>query len=81
MVAMTRKTMAGPCTALAVVKAIDSTGVSVTGKRVTIVGHSDIVGGHAKLAKACDRGIAALINELPEMLGLCQLLILGNRHF
>ncbi len=26
-------------------------------------------------------GIAALVNELPEMLGLGELLILGNRHF
>ena len=27
-------------------------------------GHGDIVGGHAKLAKACDQGIAALIKDL-----------------
>ena len=27
-------------------------------------GHDDIVGGHAKLAKACDQGIAALIRDL-----------------
>ena len=27
-------------------------------------GHDDIVGGHAKLAKACDQGIAALIHDL-----------------
>jgi len=34
----------GPCTALAVLTAIESTGVEVTGKRVVMVGHSDIVG-------------------------------------
>jgi len=34
----------GPCTALAVMTAIDSTGLSVTGKHVVMVGHSDIVG-------------------------------------
>ena len=34
----------GPCTALAVMTAIDSTGVSVEGKHVVMVGHSDIVG-------------------------------------
>ena len=27
-------------------------------------GHSDIAGGHAKLARACDQGIAALIKDL-----------------
>ena len=27
-------------------------------------GHDDIVGGHAKLAKACDQGIGALIHDL-----------------
>jgi uncharacterized protein (DUF1501 family) len=27
-------------------------------------GHEDIVGGHAKLAKACDQGIAALLKDL-----------------
>ena len=27
-------------------------------------GHGDIVGGHAKLAKACDQGIAALLKDL-----------------
>ena len=27
-------------------------------------GHDDIVGGHAKLAKACDQGIAGLIHDL-----------------
>ncbi len=27
-------------------------------------GHDDIVGGHARLAKACDQGIAALIKDL-----------------
>ncbi len=34
----------GPCTALAVLEAIDSTGVDVEGKHVVVVGHSDIVG-------------------------------------
>ena len=34
----------GPCTALAVLEAIDSTGESIRGKHVVIVGHSDIVG-------------------------------------
>ncbi len=34
----------GPCTALAVLAAIESTGVSVEGKHVVMVGHSDIVG-------------------------------------
>ncbi len=34
----------GPCTALAVLEAIDSTGVEIEGKNVCIVGHSDIVG-------------------------------------
>jgi hypothetical protein len=29
-------------------------------------GHSDIVGGHARLARACDQGIAALIRDLKE---------------
>ncbi len=34
----------GPCTALAVLAAIESTGISVEGKHVVMVGHSDIVG-------------------------------------
>ena len=34
----------GPCTALAVMHAIDSTGITVEGKHVVMVGHSDIVG-------------------------------------
>ncbi|HLU49462.1 MAG TPA: bifunctional 5,10-methylenetetrahydrofolate dehydrogenase/5,10-methenyltetrahydrofolate cyclohydrolase, partial [Planctomycetota bacterium] len=34
----------GPCTALAVMEAIDSTGKSLRGQNVVIVGHSDIVG-------------------------------------
>jgi methylenetetrahydrofolate dehydrogenase (NADP+)/methenyltetrahydrofolate cyclohydrolase len=34
----------GPCTALAVMTAIDSTGVEIEGKHVVMVGHSDIVG-------------------------------------
>jgi methylenetetrahydrofolate dehydrogenase (NADP+)/methenyltetrahydrofolate cyclohydrolase len=34
----------GPCTAQAVLTAIDSTGVELSGKNVVIVGHSDIVG-------------------------------------
>ncbi|HEX4129982.1 MAG TPA: DUF1501 domain-containing protein [Pirellulales bacterium] len=29
-------------------------------------GHNDIVGGHAKLARACDQGIAALIKDLKQ---------------
>ncbi|MCZ6793938.1 MAG: bifunctional 5,10-methylenetetrahydrofolate dehydrogenase/5,10-methenyltetrahydrofolate cyclohydrolase [Planctomycetota bacterium] len=34
----------GPCTALAVLRAVESTGVAIAGKNVVIVGHSDIVG-------------------------------------
>jgi methylenetetrahydrofolate dehydrogenase (NADP+)/methenyltetrahydrofolate cyclohydrolase len=34
----------GPCTALAIMEAIDYTGTSLRGKHVVIVGHSDIVG-------------------------------------
>ncbi len=34
----------GPCTALAVMTAIESTGVELEGKHVVVVGHSDIVG-------------------------------------
>jgi methylenetetrahydrofolate dehydrogenase (NADP+)/methenyltetrahydrofolate cyclohydrolase len=34
----------GPCTALAVLTAIESTGVRLEGKHVVMVGHSDIVG-------------------------------------
>ena len=34
----------GPCTALAILHAIDSTGVELSGKHVVVVGHSDIVG-------------------------------------
>lgn len=34
----------GPCTALAVLTAIESTGIPLEGKYVVIVGHSDIVG-------------------------------------
>ena len=34
----------GPCTALAVLAAIESTGISIAGKHVVMVGHSDIVG-------------------------------------
>lgn len=34
----------GPCTALAVLEAIDSTGVALRGQHVVIIGHSDIVG-------------------------------------
>ena len=34
----------GPCTALAVLTAIESTGVPIEGKHVVMVGHSDIVG-------------------------------------
>ena len=34
----------GPCTALAVMHAIDSTGITIEGKHVVMVGHSDIVG-------------------------------------
>jgi methylenetetrahydrofolate dehydrogenase (NADP+)/methenyltetrahydrofolate cyclohydrolase len=34
----------GPCTALAVLTAIQSTGVPIEGKHVVMVGHSDIVG-------------------------------------
>jgi methylenetetrahydrofolate dehydrogenase (NADP+)/methenyltetrahydrofolate cyclohydrolase len=34
----------GPCTALAVMAAIDRTGIALAGKHVVMVGHSDIVG-------------------------------------
>ncbi len=34
----------GPCTALAVLTAIETTGVPIKGKNVVIIGHSDIVG-------------------------------------
>ena len=34
----------GPCTALAVLTAIESTGVGIEGKHLVMVGHSDIVG-------------------------------------
>jgi methylenetetrahydrofolate dehydrogenase (NADP+)/methenyltetrahydrofolate cyclohydrolase len=34
----------GPCTALAVLTAIESTGVEIEGKHLVMVGHSDIVG-------------------------------------
>lgn len=34
----------GPCTALAVLAAIESTGIPVEGKHVVMIGHSDIVG-------------------------------------
>jgi len=34
----------GPCTAMAVVELVKSTGVNLYGKEVTMVGHSDIVG-------------------------------------
>jgi methylenetetrahydrofolate dehydrogenase (NADP+)/methenyltetrahydrofolate cyclohydrolase len=34
----------GPCTALAVLTAIESTGVTIEGKHLVMVGHSDIVG-------------------------------------
>lgn len=34
----------GPCTALAVLTAIESTGVDIEGKHLVMVGHSDIVG-------------------------------------
>jgi methylenetetrahydrofolate dehydrogenase (NADP+)/methenyltetrahydrofolate cyclohydrolase len=34
----------GPCTALAVLTAIESTGVPIAGKHLVMVGHSDIVG-------------------------------------
>ena len=34
----------GPCTALAVLTAIESTGLSIAGKHLVMVGHSDIVG-------------------------------------
>jgi methylenetetrahydrofolate dehydrogenase (NADP+)/methenyltetrahydrofolate cyclohydrolase len=34
----------GPCTALAVLTAIESTGITVEGKHLVMVGHSDIVG-------------------------------------
>jgi len=44
-------------------------------------GHSDIVGGHAKLAKACDQGIAALITDLKQRGLLDETLVIWGGEF
>ena len=44
-------------------------------------GHGDIVGGHAKLAKACDQGIAALIKDLKQRGLLDETLVVWGGEF
>jgi hypothetical protein len=44
-------------------------------------GHGDIVGGHAKLAKACDQGIAALIMDLKQRGLLEETLVVWGGEF
>ena len=44
-------------------------------------GHGDIVGGHAKLAKACDQGIAALIKDLKQRGLLDETLVIWGGEF
>lgn len=44
-------------------------------------GHGDIVGGHAKLANACDRGIAALLQDLKGRGMLDDTLVLWGGEF
>ncbi|MCH8045870.1 MAG: DUF1501 domain-containing protein [Planctomycetes bacterium] len=44
-------------------------------------GHGDIVGGHAKLAKACDQGIAALIKDLKQRGMLDETLVIWGGEF
>ena len=44
-------------------------------------GHSDIAGGHAKLAKACDQGIAALIKDLKQRGLLDETLVIWGGEF
>jgi hypothetical protein len=44
-------------------------------------GHEDIVGGHAKLAQACDQGIAALLKDLKQRGMLEDTLVLWGGEF
>jgi uncharacterized protein (DUF1501 family) len=44
-------------------------------------GHGDIVGGHARLAKACDQGIAALIKDLKQRGLLDETLVVWGGEF
>ena len=44
-------------------------------------GHNDIAGGHAKLARACDQGIAALIRDLKERGLLDETLVVWGGEF
>ncbi len=44
-------------------------------------GHGDIVGGHARLAKACDQGIAALIKDLKRRGLLDETLVVWGGEF
>ena len=44
-------------------------------------GHSDIAGGHKKLADACDRGIAALIKDLKQRGMLDETLVIWGGEF
>ncbi len=44
-------------------------------------GHGDIKGGHAKLAKACDQGIAALIKDLRQRGLLDETLVIWGGEF
>ena len=44
-------------------------------------GHGDIVGGHARLAKACDQGIAALLKDLKQRGMLDETLVIWGGEF
>ena len=44
-------------------------------------GHNDIVNGHAKLARACDQGIAALLKDLKQRDMLKDTLVLWGGEF
>ena len=44
-------------------------------------GHNDIAGGHARLAKACDQGIAALITDLKQRGMLDETLVIWGGEF
>jgi uncharacterized protein (DUF1501 family) len=44
-------------------------------------GHNDIAGGHAKLAKACDQGIAALLTDLKRRGLLDETLVVWGGEF
>ena len=44
-------------------------------------GHGDIAGGHAKLAKACDQGIAALLKDLKQRGMLDDTLVIWGGEF